>query len=430
MIVLVSIHVSTYGCSMNQADTEVISGILQEAGYNIVESEESADILIINTCGVKEATERKVLKKISEINKSEKPFIVGGCLPRINLEKILSSGPKFAAIVDTNSLFNITDIVKQVEGGKRGIINLIDEKKVKLGNPRKLANSVIAIIPIGEGCLGNCYYCCVKFARGKILSYPPETIVKEVEKAVQNGCKEVWLTAQDTGAYYWNNVRLPDLLRRIAKINLNFRIRVGMTNPKHTFPILDDLVDVYKESKIYGFLHIPVQSGSNEILRAMNRGYTKEQFIEIIETFTKEIPNLTISTDVIVGFPGETDEHFQESVDLIQKVKPDIVNISRFAPRPGTQAAKMGKQIQGYIIKERSRKLTKISQKISEEKNKKWIGWRGKTLITEQGPKGGWIVRNYSYKPIVINSSNQSLGEEMNVEVTATKLGYLVGKLL
>lgn len=426
---MVSVYVSTYGCSMNRADTEIMSGILQEAGYKIAESEECADILIINTCGVKEPTERKVLKKIKEINLSEKPFIVGGCLPRINLKEVMKAGSKFAAILDTNSLFNIVDTVKQVERGKRGIINLDDKKYVKLGNPRKLVNSVVAIIPISEGCLGDCYYCCVKFARGRLFSYPPETILKEVETAVQNGCKEVWLTAQDTGAYRWNNDRLPELLRRIVELNLDFRIRVGMTNPKHTVPILDELLDIYRDPRIYKFLHIPLQSGSNEILRNMNRGYTKEQFTEIIEAFEKEIPNLTLSTDIIVGFPGETNDHFQESVNLIQKVKPDIVNISRFAPRPGTQAAKMKGQIHGSIIKERSRKLTKITQKIGEEKNKRWIGWKGNALITERGIKGGWVARNYSYKPIVIHHTNQCLGEKIKIEVTAAKIGYLIGKM-
>ncbi|MFB0561695.1 MAG: tRNA (N(6)-L-threonylcarbamoyladenosine(37)-C(2))-methylthiotransferase [Candidatus Lokiarchaeia archaeon] len=427
---MVSIYVSTYGCSMNQADTEIILGILQEADYSIAESEEYADILIINTCGVKEPTERKVLKKISEINLSEKPFIVGGCLPRINLDEVMKAGPKFAAILDTNSLFNIVDTVKQIERGKRGIITLDDKKNVKLGNPRKLVNPVIAIIPISEGCLGDCYYCCVKFARRRLFSYPPDTILKEVETSIQKGCKEVWLTAQDTGAYRWNNEKLPELLRRIVKLNLDFKIRVGMTNPKHTTPILDDLLDMYQDSKIYKFLHIPVQSGSNEVLRSMNRGYTKEQFTEIIETFKKEIPHLTLSTDIIVGFPGETDEDFQESVNLIQKIKPDIVNISRFAPRPGTQAAKMKNQIHGWIIKERSRKLTKITQKIGEGKNWRWIGWKGDALITERGRKGGWIARNHSYKPIVIHHRNQSLGEKIKIEVTAAKLGYLIGKLI
>ncbi len=430
MIVLVSIHISTYGCSMNQADTEIMLGKLQEAGYRISESEETADILIINTCGVKEPTERKVLKKISEINQSEKPFIVGGCLPKINFDEVIKAGSKFAAILDTNSLLFIVDIVKQVEKGERGIVNLDDKKNVKLGNPRRLINSVIAIIPISEGCLGDCYYCCVKFARGRLLSYPPETILKEVETSILNGCREVWLTAQDTGAYRWNNERLPQLLGRIVELNLDFKIRVGMANPKHTIPILDDLVDVYKDPKIYKFLHIPVQSGSNEVLKAMNRGYTKERFTEIIEIFNKEIPYLTLSTDIIVGYPGETNEHFQESVNLIQKIKPDIVNISRFAARPGTESVKMKNQVQGGIIKERSRKFTKITQKIGEEKNQRWIGWKGEALVTERGVKGSWIARNQSYKPIVIQHPNQFLGKKIKIEVTTAKPGYLMGKMI
>jgi MiaB-like tRNA modifying enzyme len=429
-MVLVSVHIITYGCSMNQADTEIMLGALIEANYSIAESEEYADILIVNTCGVKEPTEKKVLKKISQLNQSGKPFIVCGCLPRINLKGVIEVGPKFAAILDTNSIFKIKDIVREVENGKRGIISLEDKKGIKLGNPRKLVNPVIAIIPIGEGCLGDCYYCCVKFARGKLLSYPPEIILKEVEKAVQGGCREVWLTSQDTGTYSWKGERLPDLLRRIVELPLDFKVRVGMTNPKHTTPILEELIDIYQNPKIYKFLHIPVQSGSNEILKAMNRGYTKEQFLETVKAFKTKISDLTLSTDIIVGFPGETDENFQETVKLIQEIKPDIVNISRFAPRPGTQAEKMENQIPGWIIKERSRELSEITRKIGEERNRRWVGWEGQALITELAPKGGWIARNLFYKPILIHNTNQALGKKVNVRVYSAKSGYLEGEIV
>ncbi|MEM3587791.1 MAG: tRNA (N(6)-L-threonylcarbamoyladenosine(37)-C(2))-methylthiotransferase [Candidatus Jordarchaeaceae archaeon] len=428
MTVLVSVHVLTYGCSMNQADTEIILGLLEKEGYSIAESDEQAEIIIINTCGVKEPTEKKILREISRLSQLGKPFIICGCLPRINFEEVVRAGPNFAAILDTNSLFNIVDIVKRVKRGERGIINLEEKKGVKLGNPRKLVNPVIAIIPIGEGCLGDCYYCCVKFARGKLLSYSPESILKEVETSLKMGCKEVWLTSQDTGAYRWNGDRLPELLQKIVRLPFDFKVRIGMMNPKQTIPILDKLVDVYQNQKIYKFLHIPVQSGSNEILEAMNRGYTREQFTKIVETFKEGIPNITLSTDIIVGFPGETDEYFKESVNLIQEIKPDIVNISRFAPRPKTQAEKMENQIPGWIIKERSRKLAKITQRIGEEKNKKWIGWKGKALISEKGAKEGWIARNYAYKPILVQDPNLYLGEKIGVEITEAKQGYLIGK--
>lgn len=427
---MASVYVLTYGCSMNQADTEIILGLLKKEGYSIAESEELANIIIVNTCGVKEPTERKILKKIVELSQSGKTFIISGCLPKINLEGVVRAGPNFAAILDTNTLFKIVDVIKRVEEGKRGIINLGEEKFVKLGNPRKRINPVIAIVPIGEGCLGDCYYCCVKFARGKLLSYPPEIILKEVETSIQKGCKEVWLTAQDTGAYSWNDERLPDLLQRIVELPLDFKIRVGMMNPKHIKPILEALVSIYQNPKIYKFLHIPVQSGSNEVLKAMNRGYTREQFTEIIETFKTCIPDLTLSTDIIVGFPGETDKYFQESVSLIQEVKPDIVNISRFASRPKTQAEKLENQIPGWIIKERSRKLAKITRKIGEKNNEKWIRWKGEAIITEKGDKEGWIARNYSYKPILVQSLNQCLGERIKVEITGAKPGYLLGKII
>ena len=415
---------------MNKADAEIMLGLLREAGYDVAESEDDADILIINTCGVKEPTEKKVLRKISEVNLSGKPFIVGGCLPRINLSEVLRAGPRFAAVVDTNSLFSIVDVVRQVERGRRGILKLGEEKSVKLGIPRKPFNPVVAIIPISEGCLGDCHYCCVKFARGRLFSYPPDTILDEIEKSVRRGCREIWLTSQDTGAYYWKGEKLPDLLQRIVELPLEFRVRVGMANPKHTIKILDDLVEAYRHPKIYKFLHVPVQSGSNEILEAMNRGYTREQFIEIVEAFRAEIPGTAIATDIIVGFPGETSENFQESVSLIKEVRPDVVNISRFAPRPGTRAAEMSNQIPGGTIKERSRELTKIALKIGEERNRAWIGWRGTALVTERGLKGGWIARNPSYKPIVINHNEQKLGGEVQVEVTAATPIYLVGRII
>jgi len=349
------IYASVYGCPSNIADCEMALGLLQETGFEIVDDSGKSDLNIIFTCIVKTPTEQRMVQRIQQLTKTGKPLIVAGCMPKTSQRAIEKINPN-ASLLGPDSIEHIVDAVRAALEGKK-VIFVGDERKTKPGLPRVRKKESIGIVPISIGCLSDCSYCAVKFARGKLKSYPIEKIVQDVEALVKDGCKEIWLTSQDNGCYGLDiGTSLAELLEEVCKIKDDFKIRVGMMNPMHIKKFLDELVDAYKNEKIMKFLHLPMQSGSDRILQTMKRGYTVVKFEKIVERLKKEIPNLFLSTDVIVGFPGESDEDFQATVALMKKIKPGKVNVSKFGARAGTKAAKM-KQIPTKTINERSKNL-------------------------------------------------------------------------
>ncbi len=421
------VYIETYGCAYAQAEGEMIAGMLSKAGAVIVKSPELADIIILVTCHVKETTEKKILFRIKHFGESfpEKPLIVYGCLAQAYPEKVLEANEK-ASLVGNFSLHEVPKAVEKAIQGQR--TEFLEEKvKEKLGLPRVKNNPVIGIVPIAEGCAGNCAYCSTKFSRGAIFSYPEELIVKEVCSLLSTGSKEIWLTAQDTGAYGVDiNSTLPKLLREVSKIHGKFFVRVGMLNPAHVKKYLPELIEAYESEKIYKFLHLPVQSGSDKILKLMRRGYSVSDFIEIVEKFRENFEKIQIWTDIIVGYPGESEEDFEKSKELIKEIEPDWVNISRFSSRSGTEAAKM-KQVPNEVKKERSKELSELVKSVVEKVNKKWKGWKGEVLVSEKG-KDGWVARNFAYKPVVIKSDEHLLGKFVKVKISETK-NVLFGEL-
>jgi len=320
--------------------------------------------------------------------------------------------------------------VKYAQNGERKNIFFSDAPPPKLEQPTLRLSRVIGIIAISEGCLGDCAYCCVRFARGKLYSFPLDEIVKKVKEAISEGIREIWLTSQDSGAYGMDsNTNLAELLNECSRIPRKFMIRVGMMNPNHALRILPELIESFKSEKIFNFLHLPVQSGDNNVLKRMNRRYTVEEFKKTVEAFRKEIPDLTLSTDIICGFPGEDPEAFKNTINLLKEVKPDIVNVSRFFPRPGTPAEKM-EQLDVKLIKSRSRRLSEIAKSISLERNKRWLGWEGEILIDEKGKGYSWIGRNFSYKPIVVKSRENLIGRFLRVKVVKAFATYLEAEII
>ena len=302
------IHILTYGCSANINNSEIIEAILIKGKHKIVDSEEKADLVVINTCIVKGPTEQKIIKKMQEI---KQPLVVAGCMAEARQElvkKIRSD----AILVGLNNLKNINKAIKE----KKDFLG--SEHEVKLKLPKKNRNKAVEIIHIDEGCLGNCSYCITKLAKGKLFSYPEELIVDAVKKSK---AREIWLTSQDCGAYGQDiGTDLPGLLMKILKIKKDFLLRIGMMNPNHALKFADELIEIYKDKRIFKFIHLPVQSGNDEILLRMNRKYKVEDFVSIIEKFRENFPQITVSTDIICGFPGETEEQFSDSLKLIEKI--------------------------------------------------------------------------------------------------------------
>ena len=410
------INVITQGCSSNLRESEIMMGLLDNSGYNIVNDENESDVNVVNICTVKGDT--TALREIRRLKKQfpDKKLIIAGCItesivPRI---KVVDENISF---INTHNLGRISTVVEDsLNGNSLELLDKRYEQKVNLPSVRR--NPVIGIVPILNGCNYFCTFCSTKLVKGKLFSYPIDAIRQDVKEHLKSGCKEIWVTSNDTGAYMveqGGKQKLAELLDNILSIPLDFKVRIGMMNPGNTKIILHDLINVYKHPKIFKFLHIPLQSGSNEILRLMNRRYTVEDFIEVVNAFRKEIPEITISTDIIVGFPSETGQQFEDSLNVIKKINPDVLNLSRYSEREGTIAAKM-KQLSTNVLKQRSRIMTSLYRVIALENNKKWLTWQGKILIDERGKHDSWIGRNYCYKPIVVKG-NFKLGDEINVKI-------------
>ena len=423
------IYVRSFGCPTNLADGEAIIDCLSETGYEIAHRIEDADALIYNTCAVKTPTENRIMNilKHSPLNKK---LIVTGCLPLVNYERLVAE-VKADGIIGPSPGLRIVDVVSKVASGQEAII-LEKDFEISLNFPKTRRHKVIGIIPINYGCLGSCSYCCVVFARGRLRSFKTEKIVERVKFDVTCGVKEIWLTSQDTGCYGKDiGTNLFTLLEQICKINAKFFVRVGMMTPNHVLESLNKVIQVYKDEKIFKFLHLPVQSGDNEVLKKMNRFYSIEDFKEIISRFRENIPNITIATDIICGFPSETDKAFNNTLKLIEETQPDIVNVSKFFPRPHTTSEKMEPHVPLREAHERSKKTAELSKKISSEKNKGWMGWKGKILVDEKGKiPNSWIGRNFAYKPIVVKSHKNLLGKSINVKVVKTFATYLGAEIL
>jgi MiaB-like tRNA modifying enzyme len=352
------INIKTFGCAMNQRDSENIAGFLVSKGHEISDFD-GAEAVIVNSCGVKQKSQHRILSFISSI-KGKKVY-VGGCLPRmINIKKYVKN---VNGIFDINSIFKIIELL---DGKKELLIS--NEKENRLNKAIIRKNKEIAIIPISQGCEGNCFYCCVKFARGKLKSYKKEEIIREVKKAVDENCEKIYLTAQDTGCWGRDiNENLISLLKEVINVKGNFKIRLGMANPNFILEYLNELIEIYKSDRMMKFLHIPVQSGSDKVLKEMNRKYKVEDFKFIVKKFRENIKEMNISTDIIVGYPSEDLEDFNKTLELIREIKPEVLNISKFAPRPKTEASKL-KQISTKEIKRRSVILSNEFNKIKKEK--------------------------------------------------------------
>jgi MiaB-like tRNA modifying enzyme len=426
------VFVKSFGCSTNQADGAVLAGCLARTGYELVESVSAADVIVYNTCAVKGPTENRMIEAAKRIREGKK-LVVVGCLPLINLIR-LKKEVRFDGVAGPAVGERIVEIVKRVLGGER-VFALEEGLGVnpKLSLPRAEGNPFVSVIPVSYGCLGSCAYCCVVFARGRLRSYATSEIVERVEADVRRGFREVWLTAQDTACYGRDiGTDLAELLGSVCKVHGDFRIRVGMMTPNLVMDMLEDVVGVYHDEKIFKFLHLPVQSGDDAVLKRMRRFYSVADFKEIVDKFRASFPELTLATDVICGFPGEGTEAFERTLRLVEEVKPDVVNVSKFFARPGTLAGEMERDfVSSSEIKGRSTRAGALAKRMACERNTRWVGWRGEVLIDEVGKvAGSWVGRNFAYKPVAVKSAEPLLGRTVTVEVVGAFPTFLEGRIV
>jgi len=426
------ICVKTFGCSLNQADSDRIIANLLERGFIIVDNTDDAELVILNSCAVKGPTESKFFTLIDKLKKDGKKLVVAGCISQAMPEKL-----EDCSKIGTSQLDSISDVVDETLNGNIVSV-LVKENKNKILMPSKRQNPLVEIIPISSGCLNNCTYCITKLARGGLYSYPIEDIVARAKKAISEGVKEIFLTSPDNGCYGFDfidnkdrKINLSTLVRKVAELDGHFYIRIGMANPNHIMKIIDEFIDVLKLDKVYKFAHIPVQSGDNFVLEDMKREYSIEDYYYIVNKIKKAIPDITIATDIIVGYPTESEVAYQNTLTMIKDTKPNVANISRFWPRPHTPAAEL-KEIPGGEVKDRTITIKRSFEWESRRENQKWIGWEGVVLVTEEGKMGSFISRNMSYKPVIIivDKVFVQVGEKYKVKVYEVTEHYLRAKLV
>ena len=417
------VYIDSYGCTFNKADGQIIAGVLLENEIDIVGSIEEADVIIVNTCYVKLPTENKVVYKIQKLQKDfpDKKIIVSGCMVEIDPEKLEKIGPN-CSWIGPHQLNKSADVVNATYCGEV-IRETGFSKESKVGVPKLTDDSLIHIIQICEGCLGACAFCCTRFARGPLNSYPIADIVAEAKEAIENGACEIQLTAQDTAAFGRDSgEKLSDLIKEVANLEGDFRVRVGMMHPKNVLGNVDEIIDAIKHPKVYNFIHLPIQSGSDKVLSEMRRGHTIEQYLDILSKFKSEIPDLTLAVDVIVGYPTETDEDFELTVKLLHDIKPSLIHLSKYQHRKGAISSSL-KEIPRETMKKRSKFLSEIKSKITEDENRELVDSYQKVLVVEKGSKGGFIAKTDSYIPVIVDSAE--LGTFVNVKITEATATYL-----
>ncbi|KPJ56906.1 threonylcarbamoyladenosine tRNA methylthiotransferase [Parcubacteria bacterium DG_74_2] len=419
-------YLETYGCKSNQADSELMRGILakefKEASVN------EADFIILNSCGVVKKTERKIIKRMQQFKKMGKKIVLAGCLPLISpkTSKNLANG-----VLGPTNIFSLPIVVKRVLKNKKSIFfkpKKIDKAKFYCQKKKEKKENCSTVISISEGCLGECSYCVTKLARGRLKTFEMEYVLNEIRNALVQGFKEIQLTSQDLAIYGVDKGKFlfPKLLKEISKINADFKIRLGMMNPWGAKKILRDLISVLKSKKFYKFLHLPLQSGDDEILRKMNRNYTTKDFLRTVNVFRENFKESLLATDVICAYPDESEESFEKTIDLVKKTKPEILHIFRFSKRQGTEAEKL-KDFPERIKKERSRILTKIWTEMNLKKNKKFLGKKFNVLITEKRGNS-FLARTNSFRAVILKEGK--IGKFEKVKIINFRPNYLIGRII
>ena len=420
---MAKIWVEAYGCSASFSDSEMISGLILNGGHTLAENAQDSDLNLIVTCSVKDATATKMVHRIKESN--SKPLIVAGCLPKAEQETVEKFAEN-ASLLGPNSIGKTLQVIQSTLDGNK-MIALDDSDVSKVGLPKIRLNPAIGIVEIASGCMSECTFCQTKLAKGELQSYRIGDIVRQINTELSDGCKEIWLTSTDNGCYGFDiDTDLPELVNTVSDIPEKFFIRVGMMNPMYMPRIQNNLLKSFESNKVFKFLHVPVQCGSDKVLNDMKRGHTAQTFRDVVERFRAKFQNFTISTDVIVGFPTETEDDFEKTLELLKETRPDIVNLSRYSQRPGTDAAEM-EQIDVLEVKRRSKIAYELISKISEENNRKWVGWEGQVMFDEDY-ENQVRGRNFAYKSIFV-SQQPKIGQISTVRITDATTHSLIGKI-
>lgn len=440
----------TMGCQLNENDSEKLCGMLEKMGYTKTEKQNDADLALFNTCCVRENAEDKLFGKLGELKrlKEQKGIIIaiGGCMMQEKhiTDKIKESYPFVDILFGTHTLHKFPEDLYKVIEEKRKLEDILDiDGKIYEGLPIKRDSKIKASVTIMNGCNNFCSYCIVPYVRGRERSRQPRDIIEEVKKLAKEGYKEITLLGQNVNSYlrvereknipfeeYQGVNSFATLLRAINKIDGIERIRFISPHPKD---FTDDVIEAIADcEKVCKLVHLPLQSGNTKVLKEMNRKYTKEQYLNLVEKMKNKIPNLTLSTDIIVGFPGETDEEFEDTLEVVEKVRFEQVYMFIYSRRVGTPGDKMQNQIPEDIKHKRFDKLKALVESQIEENNNKYIGTTQKILVEGESKNNSNMLsgRTESNKVVIFEGSKELIDKIINIKIISQHMWYLKGEIL
>lgn len=434
------LYIETYGCQMNVADSEVVMSVMIDEGFAITDKENDADIIFINTCAVRDNAEKRIRNRLVALNalkKRKKGLIIGllGCMAERLKEKLIQEEQILDIVAGPDSYRSLPGLVKQAKEGNKAINVLLsrEETYAEIIPVRKDKNNVSAFISITRGCDNMCAFCVVPFTRGRERSRDPESILNEVRQVIYEGYKEVILLGQNVDKYNWNKgeVNFSRLLKMTAELNPNIRIRFTTSYPQD---FTDEVIQIMSEYKnICKYIHLPVQSGSNAMLDKMKRGYTRDWYLNRIEAVRRIIPGCSISTDMITGYCGETEQDHQDTLSLMKEVGYDFAYMFKYSERPNTYAARNYEDdVDEEIKKRRLNEIIELQQKLSLESNQKDIGKIFDVLVEGISKKSEeqYFGRNSQNKVVVFSKEDAKTGDYVDVEITSCTSATLLGKII
>ncbi|MFV0636210.1 tRNA (N6-isopentenyl adenosine(37)-C2)-methylthiotransferase MiaB [Mitsuokella sp. WILCCON 0060] len=429
-------YLLVYGCQMNQSDAERMMGQLRTIGYEKTESMEDADLILINTCCVRETAEDRVYGKIGEIKhlKRKNPeliFGITGCMAQKEGDALIRRAPHIDFVLGTNKVHELTHIVQEIQQEHGHLVDVqLGETELPDDVPVARAGKLSAWVPIMYGCNNFCTYCIVPYVRGRERSRLPEDVVKEVEQAVAAGYEEVTLLGQNVNSYGKDHKKadFADLLKMVDKVPGIRRVRFMTSHPKD---LSDKVIAAIRDGEhLCEHIHLPVQYGSNHILKKMNRVYTVESYRALVGRIRKEIPDVSLTTDLIVGFPGETDEDFREMLDFLREIRYDSAYTFIYSKRSGTPAATMADQVDEKVKKERLNQLMAVQNEISLEINQKLLGRTMEIMV--EGPSKNddavWMGRTRTNKIVLFPHDGEQAGDFIDVKITHPQTWVLKGE--
>ncbi|XP_063055799.1 threonylcarbamoyladenosine tRNA methylthiotransferase [Engraulis encrasicolus] len=427
------IWMRTWGCSHNSSDGEYMAGQLAASGYKMTDDPAEADLWLLNSCTVKNPAEDHFRNSIKKAQEQEKKVVLAGCVPQAQPRMEYLKG---LSIIGVQQIDRVVEVVDEAVKGHS--VRLLGQKKdngrrlggARLDLPKIRKNPLIEIISINTGCLNACTYCKTKHARGDLASYPVDELVERARQSFQEGVCEIWLTSEDTGAYGRDiGTDLPTLLwRLVEEIPEGGMLRLGMTNPPYILEHLEEMAKILSHPRVYAFLHVPVQSASDSVLMDMKREYCAADFTHVVDFLKERVPGITIATDIICGFPGETEEDFQETMELVRTYRFPSLFINQFYPRPGTPAAKM-EQVPAHIKKQRTKELSALFHSYNPYDHK--MGERQHVLVTEESFDAQYYVaHNKFYEQVLVPKDPGLKGKMVEVDIYETGKHYMKGRLV